>query len=248
MFELQGKVAIVTGAASGIGLATAQAFAKKGAKVVLSDINEEAGQQQAEALRQSGADVSFFAADVGSEESVAALVAHAVEQFNALHIIVNNAGVGILAATHELSYEDYSRIIRINQDGVFFGSKYAIQQFLKQDGGGAIVNVASILGTVGEAGAFAYNASKGAVNILTKSLAAEYATQNIRVNSVCPGYVESGMVNKEALGDFYDGLVARHPIGRLGQPEEIAHAIVFLCENEFTTGINLLVDGGYTAV
>lgn len=247
MFHLEGKVAIVTGAASGIGFATAKEFAQKGAKVVLSDVNEEAGQKQAEVLRQAGAETSFFKADVGDEQSVAALVAHAVAQFGGLHIIVNNAGIGILAATHELSYEDYERVIRINQDGVFFGSKYAIQQFLQQDGG-VIVNVASILGTVGEAGAFAYNASKGAVNILTKSLAAEYAQQNIRVNSVCPGYVESGMVNKEALGDFYDGLVARHPIGRLGQPDEIAHAIVFLCENEFTTGINLLVDGGYTAV
>lgn len=247
MFDLQGKVAIVTGAASGIGLATAQAFAEKGAKVVLSDVNEEIGQQQSEALRQAGAETSFFAADVGDEQSVAALVQHAVHTFGALHIIVNNAGIGILAATHELSYEDYQRVIRINQDGVFFGAKYAIQQFLKQDGG-VVINVASILGVVGEAGAFAYNASKGAVNILTKSLAAEYAAQNIRVNSVCPGYVESGMVNKEALGEFYDGLVARHPIGRLGKPEEIAHGIVFLCENEFTTGINLLIDGGYTAI
>lgn len=247
MFDLQGKVAIVTGAASGIGFATAQAFAKKGAKVVLSDVNEEVGQQQAEALRQTGAETSFFTADVGNEQSVAALVQHAVQTFDALHIIVNNAGIGMLAATHELDYEDYQRVIRINQDGVFFGAKYAIQQFLKQDGG-VVINVASILGVVGEAGAFAYNASKGAVNLLTKSLAAEYALQNIRVNSVCPGYVESGMVNKEALGEFYDGLVARHPIGRLGKPEEIAHGIVFLCENEFTTGINLLIDGGYTAI
>lgn len=247
MFDLQGKVAIVTGAASGIGFATAQAFAKKGAKVVLSDVNEEVGQQQAEALRQAGAETSFFTADVGNEQSVAALVQHAVQTFGALHIIVNNAGIGMLAATHELDYEDYQRVIRINQDGVFFGAKYAIQQFLKQDGG-VVINVASILGVVGEAGAFAYNASKGAVNLLTKSLAAEYALQNIRVNSVCPGYVESGMVNKEALGEFYDGLVARHPIGRLGKPEEIAHGIVFLCENEFTTGINLLIDGGYTAI
>ena len=113
---------------------------------------------------------------------------------------------------------------------------------------GVILNIASILGTVGEAGAFAYNASKGAVNLLTKSLAAEYSSRNIRTNSICPGYVETGMVNKEALGDFYDSLVARHPIGRLGVPEEIAHAAVFLCENEFMTGANVLVDGGYTAI
>jgi NAD(P)-dependent dehydrogenase (short-subunit alcohol dehydrogenase family) len=114
-------------------------------------------------------------------------------------------------------------------------------------GGGSIVNTASILGHVGQAGAFAYNASKGAVNILSKSLALEYADKNIRVNTVCPGYVESGMVNKEALGDYYDGLVAKHPIGRIGKAEEIAHAIVFLCENDFVTGTSLIVDGGYTA-
>lgn len=247
MFDLTGKVAIVTGAASGIGLATAKAFAKKGVKVVLAARNEEVGEQHAQAIRDTGAEAVFFKTDVSIEDNVEAVVRYAVETFGALHIIVNNAGIGNLSATHELNYEDYRRIIRTNQDGVFFGSKYAIQQFLQQDGG-VIINVSSILGSVGEPGAFAYNASKGAVNTLTKSLAVEYSSKNIRVNSICPGYVESGLVSREALGDFYDGLVSRHPIGRLGQPEEIAHAIVFLCENEFTTGINLLVDGGYTAV
>lgn len=247
MANLQGKVAIVTGGSSGIGLATVKAFVEKGAKVVLSDVNVEAGEQHVATIRKSGYDVVFFKANVGEESEVQALVQFAVDTYGTLDIIVNNAGVGALAATHELSYDDYHHVIKINQDGVFFGSKYAIQQFL-QTGGGVIVNTASILGFVGQAGAFAYNASKGAVNILTKSLATEYAAQNIRVNSVCPGYIETGMVNKEALGDFYDSLVAKHPIGRLGQPEEVAHAIVFLAENDFVTGINLLVDGGYTAV
>lgn len=247
MLNLQGKVAIVTGGSSGIGLATVKAFIEKGAKVVLSDINVEAGEQHVAAIRAAGGEVSFFEANVAEESAVQALVQFAVDTYGTLDIMVNNAGIGVLTATHELSYEDYHKVIKVNQDSVFYGCKYAIQQFL-QTGGGVIVNNASILGAVGEAGAFAYNASKGAVNILTKSLAAEYSSKNIRTNSVCPGYVESGMVNKEALGDFYDGLVARHPIGRLGQPEEIAHAIVFLCENEFVTGLNLFVDGGYTAV
>lgn len=247
MFTLKDKVAIVTGGASGIGLATVKAFVEKGAKVVLSDINTQVGNQQVDSIKQSGGDASIFEANVADESAVKALVQFAVDTYGKLDIIVNNAGIGVLASTHELSFEDYDRVIKINQNSVFFGCKYAIQEFLKT-GGGAIVNVASILGTVGEAGAFAYNASKGAVNILTKSLAAEYSSKNIRTNSVCPGYVESGMVNKEALGDFYDGLVARHPIRRLGQPEEIAHAIVFLCKNEFVTGTNLLVDGGYTAI
>lgn len=248
MFNLQGKVAIVTGGSSGIGLATVKSFVEKGAKVILSDINVEDGKRHVEEIRKEGGDVQFFEANVAEESAVQALVKFAVDTYGKLDIIVNNAGVGILAATHELTSEDYHRVIKINQDSVFYGSKYAIQEFLKAGNGGVIVNVASILGTVGQAGAAAYNASKGAVNILTKSLAAEYSAQNIRTNSVCPGYVESGMVNKEALGDYYDGLVAKHPVGRLGVPEEIAHAIVFLCENEFVTGINLLVDGGYTAV
>ncbi|KGR79769.1 SDR family NAD(P)-dependent oxidoreductase [Ureibacillus manganicus] len=248
MFDLQGKVAIVTGGSSGIGLATVKAFVAKGAKVVLSDINVEAGKQHAAAIGQSGGEVTFFEANVAEEAAVQALVKFAVDTYGKLDIIVNNAGIGILAETHELTTDDYHKVIKINQDSIFYGSKYAIQEFLKTGNGGAIVNVASILGTVGQAGAFAYNASKGAANLMTKSLAAEYSNKGIRTNSVCPGYVESGMVNKAALGDYYDNLVSQHPIGRLGVPEEIAHAIVFLCENEFVTGCNLLVDGGYTSV
>ncbi|HWO96918.1 MAG TPA: SDR family oxidoreductase [Bacillus sp. (in: firmicutes)] len=246
MAQLDGKVAIVTGGASGIGLATVEAFAEKGVKVVIADYNEESGKAAEKQLKETGADVLFVQVDVSDEKSVERLVQETVKRFGKLDIMVNNAGVGTLASTHELSFEDYNRVISINQNGVFFGSKYAIQEFLKT-GGGSIVNTASILGHVGQAGAFAYNAAKGAVNILTKSLAVEYADKSIRVNAVCPGYVESGMVNKEALGEFYDGLVAKHPIGRLGKPEEIAHAIVFLSENDFVTGSSLMIDGGYTA-
>ncbi|USK68365.1 SDR family NAD(P)-dependent oxidoreductase [Peribacillus asahii] len=246
MGKLEGKVAIVTGGASGIGLATVEAFVEKGVKVVLADFNEEAGKAAEMKLKDKGADVLFVKVNVADEKSVEDLVAQTVNQYGKLDILINNAGVGVLAATHELTFEEYNRVISINQNGVFFGAKYAIREMLKT-GGGSIVNTASILGTVGQAGAFAYNASKGAVNILTKSLALEYAKQNIRVNAVCPGYVESGMVNKEALGDFYDGLVAQHPVGRLGRPEEIAHAIIFLSENDFMTGSTLLIDGGYTA-
>jgi NAD(P)-dependent dehydrogenase (short-subunit alcohol dehydrogenase family) len=246
MTNLNGKVAVVTGGASGIGLATVEAFVEKGAKVVIADFNEEGGKVVENQLKEAGADVVFVKVDVSDETSVANLIAETVETFGRVDIMVNNAGVGTIATTHELTFEDYNRVIKINQDGVFFGAKYAIREMLKT-GGGSIVNTASILGHVGEPGAFAYNASKGAVNILTKSLAVEYAAHNIRVNAVCPGYVETGMVNKEALGEFYDGLVARHPIGRLGRPEEVAHAIVFLSENDFVTGSALMIDGGYTA-
>ncbi|MEC2304054.1 MULTISPECIES: SDR family NAD(P)-dependent oxidoreductase [Heyndrickxia] len=246
MASLENKIAIVTGGASGIGLATAKAFTEKGAKVVISDYNEESGKAVEKELTEKGADVCFIRADASDEQSVADLVAETVNRYGRVDIMVNNAGIGVMAETHELSFEDYQKVISVNQNGVFFGSKYAIREMLKT-GGGCIVNTSSILGYVGEPGAFAYNASKGAVNLMTKSLALEYASKGIRVNAVNPGYVETGMVNKEALGDFYDGLVARHPIGRLGRADEIAHAIVFLCENEFVTGIALLVDGGYTA-
>ncbi|KIL50717.1 short-chain dehydrogenase [Jeotgalibacillus alimentarius] len=244
MIELNGKTAIVTGGASGIGLATVEAFLKKRMNVVLADFNEEGGSAAAERLGSEK--VTFIHVDTGNEDSVKSMIEYTVKHFGQVDVLVNNAGIGALAETHELTAEDYHKVISVNQDGVFYGSKYAIREMMKT-GGGSIVNTSSILGFVGQPGAFAYNASKGAVNTLTKSLALEYADKKIRVNSVNPGYVESGMVNKEALGDYYDGLVAKHPVGRLGVPEEIAHAIVFLCENEFVTGINLLVDGGYTA-
>lgn len=246
MSNLNGKVAIVTGGASGIGLATVEAFVEKGVQVAIADFNEQAGKLVEKRLLEKGADVLFIHVNTADEESVKNLVSETVKNYGKLDIMVNNAGIGTLAVTHEMSFEEYNRVISVNQHGVFFGSKYAITEMLKT-GGGAIVNTASILGHVGEAGAFAYNASKGAVAVFTKSLALEYASKNIRVNAVCPGYIETGMVNKEALGDFYDGLVARHPIGRLGRAEEVAHAIVFLCENDFVTGSSLFVDGGYTA-
>lgn len=246
MSNLTNKVAIVTGGASGIGLATVEAFVSKGVKVVIADFNEKAGKEVEHTLRAKGADVKFVQVNVGDETSVQHLVADTVKTFGKLDILVNNAGVGSMGATHELSFEDYRRVISVNQDGVFLVAKHAIAEMLKT-GGGSIVNTASVLGHVGQSGAFAYNASKGAVNIATKSLALEYAGRNIRVNAVCPGYVESGMVNKEALGEYYDGLVAQHPIGRLGRADEIAHAIVFLSENDFMTGSSLIIDGGYTA-
>ncbi|HER10073.1 MAG TPA: SDR family oxidoreductase [Bacteroides sp.] len=246
MNKLKNKIAIVTGGASGIGLETVKALVDREASVVIADYNEKAGKSLEKELLEKGAEVFFIYVDVAKEESVEKMVNDTVRKYGQLDIIVNNAGVGIITSTHEMSFEEYNKVISINQHGVFFGCKHAIQHMLKTAGCGCIINTSSILGFVGQPGAFAYNASKGAVNTLTKSLALEYAAKNIRVNSVNPGYVESGMVNREALGDFYDTLVEKHPIGRLGKPEEIAHAIIFLLENEFVTGLNLIVDGGYT--
>lgn len=244
--ELKDKVAIVTGGASGIGLATVKAFTAKGAKAVIADFDGESGKTAEKELRDNGADVLFVKTDVADEEQVKNLIEHTVNHYGKVDIMFNNAGIGIQGQTHELSNEDYQKVISINQDGVFYGSKYAVQQMLKT-GGGVIVNTASILGTVGEPTAFAYNASKGAINLMTKSLALQYADKSIRANAVAPGYIESGMVNKENLGEFYDGLVAKHPIGRLGNADEVAHTVVFLCENDFVTGTTVHVDGGYTA-
>lgn len=246
MADLNGNITIVTGGASGIGLATVQAFAEKGAKVVLADFNEEAGKEKEAELKAQGLDVLFVYVDAGDEESVKNLISKTVSTYGKLDIIINNAGFGSIVETHELSYEDYHKVIRVLQDGVFFGTKYAVQQFLKT-GGGVILNTASILGLVAVGNTLPYEAGKHAVVGMTKSAALAYASNNIRVNAVAPGYVESGLVNRENLGEFYDGLVAKHPIGRLGVPSEIAHAFVFLAENDFTTGIVLTVDGGYTA-
>lgn len=245
MFDLKDKVAVITGGASGIGLATVEAFLDKGAKVVLSDYNAEDGQKHADRLSEKG-DVMFVKTDVSNESEVKALIDKTVESYGSVDVLFNNAGIGAQGATHELTYEDYSKVIKINQDGVFFGSKYSVQQ-MRKNGGGVVINCASILGIVGEPTAYAYNASKGAVVLMTKSLALQYAKDNIRCAAVAPGYVESGMVNREALGEYYDNLVDKHPIGRLGVPEEIAHAVVFIAENEFLTGITLPVDGGYTS-
>lgn len=245
MYQLKDKVAIITGGASGIGLATVESFLNKGSKVVLSDFNEEEGRKQAERLKDKG-DVIFIKADVSKEEEVKALIEQTAEHFGSVDILFNNAGIGAQGEMHELTYEEYQKVIRINQDGVFFGSKYAVKE-MKKTGGGVIINCASILGLVGEPTAYAYNASKGAVVLMTKSTALQYAKDNIRCAAVAPGYVESGMVNKEALGEYYDHLVDKHPIGRLGVPEEIAHTVVFIAENEFITGITIPVDGGYTS-
>lgn len=245
MNELKGKVAVITGGASGIGLATVEAFLAKGCKVVLSDYDVESGEKQVDRLKDKG-EVIFIKADVSKEDEVKSMIEQTVEKFGSVDVIFNNAGIGAQGETHNLTYEDYSKVIKINQDGVFFGSKYAVRE-MRKNGGGVVVNCASILGLVGEPTAFAYNASKGAVVLMTQSLALQYAKDNIRCAAVAPGYVETGMVNREALGEYYDNLVDKHPVGRLGQPEEIAHAVVFIAENEFLTGITIPVDGGYTS-
>ncbi len=248
MFDINGKTAVITGGTSGIGLATAEAFLKKGAKVVIAGRNADRGAAAEAELKKVSPDVVFLQTDTSSEDGVKALVDFAVERFGSLDIMFNNAGIGDMAPVDQMTGENFRKLIDINLTGVFYGIKYAALQMEKQGTGGAIVNTSSIEGCVGDPMLPSYNAAKGGVNLLTKSSALSLAKHSIRVNTVNPGYIETGMVNEETMGkEGIERLVGLHPLGRLGHADEIAHGVVFLVENEFTTGHNLYIDGGYTA-
>lgn len=246
--RLKGKVAIVTGGASGIGEATVKEMIKEGANVVITDISDEKGEELAKSLNKEEKKAVYLHVDVSNEEQTKKMVELVEREFGKLDIIFCNAGIGNMAVTDQLDKNDWKKIIDINLTGLFFSIKAAIPLMLKNEGG-SIVNNASILGHVGQAQTAAYTASKGGVVNLTRTLAAEYANQGIRVNAVCPGYIKTPILNG-LEEDMLNALIDRHPIGRLGEPEEIAKAVVFLASDEasFITGANLLVDGGYTAV
>lgn len=242
--RLQDKVAIVTGGASGIGEFTVREMLKQGAKVVIADFDDAGGQKLADEL---GEGVSFIHVDVSNEEQVEAMVKHSVDTFGKVDILFSNAGIGSTGSTHELSLEDWNKTISVNLSGVFLCAKYALKEMVKQ-GSGSIVNCASILGHVGQAATASYTAAKGGVVNMTRALSVEYASQGIRVNAVCPGYINTPLLDQ--LDDATrKHLVSLHPLGRLGESHEVANAVVFLASDEasFVTGANLLVDGGYTA-
>ena len=248
MFDINGKTAIVTGGTSGIGLATAEAFLRKGANVVIAARNEKRGAEALAHLKEISDTVAFRKTDTSDEEDVKALVAFAVDTFGSLDIMYNNAGIGDMAPIDQMTAENFKKLIDINLTGVFYGIKYAALQMEKQGTGGAIVSTSSIEGAVGDPNLPSYNAAKGGVNLMSQSAALALAKYHIRVNTVNPGYIETGMVNEDVMGkEAIDYLVSLHPLGRLGKPEEIAHGVVFLVENEFTTGAHLYIDGGYTA-
>lgn len=248
MFDINGKTAIVTGGTSGIGLATAEAFLRKGANVVIAARNEKRGAEALAHLKEISDTVAFRKTDTSDEEDVKALVAFAVDTFGSLDIMYNNAGIGDMAPIDQMTGENFKKLIDINLTGVFYGIKYAALQMEKQGTGGAIVSTSSIEGAVGDPNLPSYNAAKGGVNLMSQSAALALAKHHIRVNTVNPGYIETGMVNEDVMGkEAIDYLVSLHPLGRLGKPEEIAHGVVFLVENEFTTGTHLYIDGGYTA-
>jgi NAD(P)-dependent dehydrogenase (short-subunit alcohol dehydrogenase family) len=251
MDKLNGKVVIVTGAASGIGKATAALFASEGAKVVASDWIEEAGSAAIESITAGGGDIVFVRADVSQPADVQALINQAVGRFGGLDAIFNNAGIeGEQAATADCSLENWDRVISVNLKGVFLGMKYAIPELLKR-GGGSIINNASVAGMVGFRNIPAYCASKGGVIQLTKTAALEYATQGIRVNAICPGVIWTPMVER-FIGDSEEArkaFEALEPVGRFGTPEEVARLALFLASDDssFCTGAPFIVDGGFVA-
>ncbi|MBX3507947.1 glucose 1-dehydrogenase [Parvibaculum sp.] len=266
MARLKGKVALVTGAAKGIGAATARVLAREGAKVVCTDVDETAGIAVADDISDAGGEAVFMQQDVVSEAQWEAAVKLAEDRFGGLHVLVNNAGIAPEGGPiEEKTLASWRRTIEIDLDSVFLGCKYGIRTIKKYTAkggmGGSIINLSSILGLVGQPNASDYNAAKGGVRLLTKSAALECAEAgyNIRVNSVHPGYIDTpmvadalnrGVVSGQAVGpnEMRELLTMLHPIGRLGVDTEIANAILFLSSDEssFMTGTEVVVDGGYT--
>jgi NAD(P)-dependent dehydrogenase (short-subunit alcohol dehydrogenase family) len=249
--RLEGKVALVTGGASGIGRATALTFAREGAKLVIADMNEDGGHQTVHMITENGGAAAFVQVDVTSPSAVEALLSKTIETYGRLDCAHNNAGIsgGLRARTAEYPEDRWHQVIAVNLTGVWLCMKYEIPQMLHQ-GGSTIVNTASAAGLVGTRGTSAYVASKHGVVGLTKTAALEYAQQGIRVNCVCPGYIQTPMTAR-GLSDpeRQAQIVARHPLGRVGTPEEIAEAVVWLCSDaaSFVTGHTMTVDGGYVA-
>jgi len=243
---MEGKTVIVTGAASGIGKATAILFAKAGANVIVSDIQETAGVELVNEINTAGGQAAFFKTDVSVPAEMEALVNFAVSTYGKLDIAVNNAGIGgEQNAIANMSIEGWQKVIEVNLNSIFYGMKYQIATMLKS-GGGSIVNVSSILGAVGFAGSAGYSATKHAMIGLTQTAALEYSAQNIRTNAVGPAFIDTPLL--DALdAEMKNQLVSMHPIGRLGKSEEVAELILWLGSDKssFVTGSYYPVDGGY---
>jgi NAD(P)-dependent dehydrogenase (short-subunit alcohol dehydrogenase family) len=249
MKSLNNKVAIITGAGSGIGRAIALLYATEGAKIVASDVDEKGGNETVAQITAKGGEAIFVKADTSKPEDGKNVVAQAVKKFGGLHIAVNNAGIGgPIQFVGEYPIDGWDKVISINLSGVFYGLRYQIPAILSS-GGGSIVNIASILGKVGAKGSAAYVAAKHGVIGLTEASALEYANQNIRINAIGPGYIMTPLLTKSLDEATLKAVAALHPIGRLGTAEEVAELALWLNSDKasFVTGAYYNVDGGYLA-
>ena len=251
MARLDGKVAIISGGARGQGAAEARMFAREGAKIVIGDLLDAEGQAVAAEISEAGGDCTYVHLDVTSEDDWRAAVERAVSAYGKVDVLVNNAGILMNGRVEDTTEEAWDAILDVNAKGVFLGSKAVIAE-MRKAGGGSIINISSIAGIVGSPNLTAYNASKGAVRLLTKSTAVQYAKEGIRANSIHPGPIDTDMIRItwQDPSRSLEETLARTPLGRMGTVEDIANGALFLASDEssFMTGSELVMDGGVTAV
>lgn len=250
MGRVEGKVAIVTGGAVGIGRATAELLAREGAKVAVTDVNVEEGEKTTARIHDDGHEAAFFEHDVASEEQWQRIVTQVQDTFGMPDVLVNNAGIYLIKPMEETTVAEWRRLMNINVTGVFLGMKHCTPR-MKENGGGSVINLSSVAGLIGAANHTCYGASKGAVRIMTKDAAIELAQTGVRVNSIHPAYIKTQMAEYGA--SMYhatsEELDAMHPIGHMGEPIDVAYAVLYLAsdESKFVTGTELVLDGGLTA-